>query len=172
MTQQMTSAQANKLLRRWNEELDALAEREEQCRSFLAALGEDVESVRPAYDFTEMQEQVRALEARIRRLKHAINHFNVTTEVPGFGMTVDALLILIPQLTRRRGRLSEMRGVLPKVRESVSGYGKGAGVIDYRYANYDVAAADAEYAAVSDELARAQTALDTVNNTVLMTVEL
>ena len=49
----MTSAQAAKLLRQWNESLKALQRREENTKTFLASLGEDIESVRPEYPQAE-----------------------------------------------------------------------------------------------------------------------
>ena len=51
----MTSAQAAKLLRQWNESLKALQRREENTKTLLASLGEDLESVRPEYDYAAMQ---------------------------------------------------------------------------------------------------------------------
>ena len=164
-----TSAQAAKLLRKWNEEYTALLDQEIQSRSFVAAVGEDAESVRPAYDYAATQRELAELEQKIRALKHQINQFNVTHVVPGFDMTVDALLVYIPQLTRRKSKLAQMRGQLPKVREGSSGR---SNIIDYRYTNYDVAEADADYHATVDELARAQTALDLVNSTETFEIDL
>jgi hypothetical protein len=48
-----TSAQANKLLKKLNDEYSALLDKEQRSRDFRAAMGEDVESVRPAYDYAE-----------------------------------------------------------------------------------------------------------------------
>ena len=62
-------------------------------------------------------------------------------------------------------------GKLPKERLSASGYGAKT-IIEYRYANYEIADAEADLAAVTDELARAQTALDVVNNSETMEIEL
>lgn len=42
-----TSAQANKLLKKLNDEYSALLDKEQRSRDFRAAMGEDVESVRP-----------------------------------------------------------------------------------------------------------------------------
>ena len=44
-------------------------------------------------------------------------------------------------------------------------------IIEYRYANYDIALAESEYKRVSGELAKAQNALDALNNTVVFEVE-
>ena len=161
----MTSAEAAKLLRKLNEELDNVLLMEQQSREFSAALGEDVESVRPAYDYAQVQGQIEELEARIRQVKHAVSSFNLAQEVPGFeGMTIDQMLVYIPQLNRRKAKLSLMQQRLPKQRERVS-YGGGSQIIDYSYANYDLEAVRTDYEKVSEELSRAQTALDLVNTT-------
>lgn len=110
----MTSAQAAKLLRQLNEELRTLQKRENNTRSFCASLGEDVESVRPEYDYAAMQEAQSQVEAKIRHLKHALNCFNASTVIPEFNMTIDEMLIYLPQLTRRMEKLSAMKDVLPK----------------------------------------------------------
>ena len=159
----ITSAQAAKLLRQYNEEYQALIDEEEQRHSFVAALGEEVESVRPAYDFAATQAALAEVADKIRHLKHAINRFNVSTTVPGFDMTVDQMLVYIPQLSKAKNRLFDLKSALPKARESAGGFGHA--VIDYRYANYNVEEAAAEYRRVSDLLAQAQTALDLVNST-------
>ena len=45
------------------------------------------------------------------------------------------------------------------------------GIVEYRYANYDVEKAASDLSAVSDELARLQVALDVVNNSVTLEIE-
>ena len=100
-----TSAQANKLLKKLNDEYTALLDKETRSRDFRAAMGEDVESVRPVYDYAETQIRLAELEAKIRKLKHAINIFNATQTVDSFDMTIDELLVYIPQLTKRKSKL-------------------------------------------------------------------
>ena len=165
-----TSSEANKLLRRLNEERDAVLAKEQKSSTFLAAIGEDPESVRPKYDYTGTQKAVEELDWKIRIVKHAINQFNLTQTVPGFDMTVDQMLVYIPQLTARKKKMAGMKGRLPKQREANDRYGRISSVIDYVYANYDIGAAEADYHAVADELTRAQAALDTLNNTELMEI--
>lgn len=127
--------------------------------------------MRPSYDYAATQAELARLEKTIRQIKHALNIFNTTHIVPGFNMTVDELLVYIPQLTKRKAKLYEMKGRLPKAREPQL-YGKGGYVIDYRYTNYDSTAVAQDYAAVSEELAKAQTALDVLNNTEIFELEL
>ena len=166
-----TSAEAAKLLRRLNEEHEALLELERQSSSFVAAVSEDIESVRPAYELIAVQRKLAELEAQVRKVKHALNVFNSTHTVPGFGMTIDQLLVYIPQLSQRKAKLRDMAGVLPKTR--VKGRSAvNSAVIEYTYANYDVEAARAAADAASEELARAQTALDKVNSTETMEIDL
>jgi len=167
-----TSAEAAKLLRKFSEELASLQSGEEQSREFLTALGEDPESVRPAYDYADTQRRMDELEGRIRALKHAISVFNTTHTVPGFDMTVDQMLVYLPQLNARCAKLRQMKDKLPKTRESAHSFGRGSAVIDYRYLNYDLEPVRRDYAAASDTLARAQTALDLVNSTETLEFEL
>lgn len=165
-----TSSEANKLLRRLNEERSALLDKEEKSSTFLAAMGEDPETLRPEYDYAETQKALEELDRKIRAVKHAINGFNLSCQVPGFQMTIDQMLVYIPQLTARKQKLAQMMGRLPKQRDMGSIYGHASNIIDYSYANYDIKAAEADYEAVSDELARAQTALDVLNNTEKMEI--
>ena len=157
-----TSAQANKLLKKLNDEYSALLDKEQRSWDFRAAMGEDIESVRPAYDYAKTQARLEELEGTIRRLKHAINRFNTTQVVDGFGITIDEMLVYIPQLTKRKSKLLEMKSRLPKERVEEQ-YGQQSNIIDYTYTNYDLAAVEADYEKTSDELSRAQLALDTVN---------
>lgn len=57
-------AQANKLLKKLNDEYSALLDKEQRSRDFRAAMGEDVESVRPAYDYAETQARLAELEGK------------------------------------------------------------------------------------------------------------
>lgn len=164
-----TSAEANKLLRKLNDEKMSVMYREENGKEFLAAVGEDIESVRPKYDFTETQNAIAGIETKIRKLKHAINVFNSTTIIPEFDMTIDEMLVYIPQLTAAKNKLARMKDKLPKVREQTR---VNSSILDYRYLNYDVETVTAEYEKVTDTLAKAQNALDSVNMNQTLEVDL
>lgn len=166
----VTSAQAAKLLRQLNDELRALQLKEANSSSFVAAIQEDVESVRPAYNFKEMRDAQAEVECKIRKVKHAINVFNATTIIPDFDITIDEMLVYLPQLNRQCEVLSKMRDAMPKVRVS-SGY-SGGNIIDYKYANYDIEEVGRYYAELSDTLAKAQTVLDLVNSTVEFEIDI
>lgn len=164
-----TSSEANKLLRKLNADYQNIMSTESQSRSFLAATGEDVESVRPKYDFAATQNELKDITSKIRKVKHAINVFNSTTIVDGFDMTIDEMLVYMPQMTERVNTLNHMRKQLPKNRERTYGNGTNA-TIDYRYTNYDLDEAEKEFTKCYDLLSKAQSALDLVNNTATMEI--
>lgn len=167
-----TSAEAAKLLRKLNDEREALLDKERRSSIFMAAVGEDVESVRPAYIYADTQAALDKLDAQIRVVKHAINRFNTTQVVPGFGMTIDQMLVYIPQLTAQKRKLGEMKNRLPRQRENTDRFGRTNSIIDYSYANYDIGEVEHDYDTVSDELAKAQTALDVINSVETMEIGL
>ena len=90
---QITSAIAAKNLRKLNDQRDVLLAMEKKARSFTAAIQENVESVRPAYDYKATQKALTAVEGKIRALKHTLNCFNSTYVIPEFDMTIDQMLI-------------------------------------------------------------------------------
>lgn len=163
-----TSAEAAKLLRKLNDELENLEAMENQSCTFRASVGENIEDVRPEYDYFETQNKIIEIEEKIRKVKHEINKFNLENEIPDFKMTIDQMLIYIPQLTKKKQKLFNMQNRLPKRRESVS----NSGIIDYSYANYDIKNAKEDYIKISDELSKAQTALDVINNKLKMEIDL
>ena len=171
MKYHVTSAEAAKLLKKLLDEKSILLADEYRSSTFNAALGEDVESVRPMYDYAATQQALEHCNRKIRLLKHAINCFNTTQLGGDTGMTIDQVLVYIPQLTEMRSRLYTLQDRLPKQRTSVGGIGSNT-VIDYCYANYPVEQAKEDYTRISDELRSLQTALDLVNTTVQMEFEL
>lgn len=168
---QCTSAEANKILKKLNEKLDLALRREKQSKEFLAALGEDPETVRPNYDYAETAAEIDTLENNIRILKHSINVFNITTIVESLDMTIDQVLIYIPQLKKRCDKLLDMLSKLPKAREEAAGFGRSKVVIDYRYINYDIAEVEADYNKYKKKLDFAQLQLDSVNASLPMQID-
>lgn len=164
-----TSAEAGKLLKKLNDERASILLREENSKDFLAAVGEDLDSVRPEYNFSETQNALDEIETKMRKLKHELNVFNSTTVIPEFGMTIDEMLVYIPQLTMRKDKLARMKDRLPKVREQTR---VNSSILDYRYLNYGVDEATAEYDKISDTLSKAQNALDAANMNQTLEIDL
>ena len=165
-----TSAEANKLLRKLFDEHTDLLKKERDACVFKAATVENVEDARPEYDYAAVQAKLLKLEKDIRTIKHAISAFNLSQEIPNTGMTIDQILVYIPQLSERKRKLSEMKQKLKKQRDE--GYSTNSHFIEYIYTNYDPSQAAMDYDAVSDELGRIQNALDLVNSTVQFEINL
>lgn len=158
----ITPSEANKLLKRLQEEKSALELKEKQRCTFHAATVEDPETLRPEYDYEETQVELRELNRKIRKLKHAINVFNTTFVLPDFDMTIDEMLVYMPQLTSQKNKLAQMKQIPEKSRSN--DYRMPNGVIDYIYTNYPVEKVSRDYDDASNYLAKAQLMLDTVNN--------
>ena len=121
-------------------------------------------------DLEEIEAQIRERDERdmtreISPLKQAEDAVLVDTS----DMTIDQILIYIPQLTERKRKLADMRSKAKKQR--VTDY-RSNNLIEYSYANYDVSKAAADYQAVTDELSKVQNALDLVNSTVRFDVNI
>lgn len=164
-----TSAEANKELKRLNEERLAILQNEKQSSVFTAATTESIEDARPEYNFEGTQGALDEIDRKICILKHAINLFNVSHKPEGIDMTVDQILIYIPQLTASKRKYESMANRLEKTRKE--SFGRNT-LIEYEYANYDLKQAKRLYEVASKRLAEVQLALDRLNNTVTFEVDI
>lgn len=156
-----TCAEAAKLLRSLNEELMIRRRKEQKSILFTASIDEDLEAARPPYDYRDEQQKQEELEQKIRTVKHAINTFNLNTVIPEFGITIDEMLVYIPQLSEQKRKLTEMAACLPK--ERVNGGASINRKVEYTYTNYSPEEAREDLQKVTDELAKCQLALDRIN---------
>lgn len=162
----VTSAVANKLLKKLNEDLERLYK--EEASKFVYTEIEGIEPIIPDYDFDKTREQVVELMRQIRELKHAINVFNTTTVVIE-GMTIDEVLVYMAMLTKEKNRLNNM--ILPVNKELQSGFGIRNNQVEYKVLNYDVNDVRKHYKDLDDELTALQVQLDIVNSTVEFEIE-
>ncbi len=168
----MTSAYANKMLKKLNEDKEFWCEKEREGHLYIAAL--DEEPVIPEYDYAEVAARIEEIDARIVKIKHAINVTNVTNQVQVGErmMTVDVLLVQMAQLNRRKLMLDGMRKRQPKTRISAGNFNARKSAPEYQYINYDLELIKQEYERVDAEIAAMQIALDKYNQTVEFEVEL
>lgn len=163
MHMKMTSAEANKLIKQLRDQIRLLESQENNLISFIAATTENVEDVRPAYSYEEYAATYDELEEKIRKIKHALNQFNASTVPEGTDMTIDEILVFLPQATDRLRKLSVMLSRPAKLRAENTGR---ISIIEYEYLNYDLAAVKKDYDVLLEKKAKVMTALDLVNNTV------
>ena len=157
-----TSAEANKLLKTLEKKREKKAGKEKKVAKFTVSSTENVEELRPGYDFADTQQQLAKIDEDIRKVKHAINVFNVTHEIPGFdGVTIDQALIWLPQMNIEAKKLAAMAESIE--RERVESF--RTTIIDYVIANYDIEEAEKAYDEMRDKLNKLQLALDVANTT-------
>lgn len=168
----MTSAYANKVLRKLNDDKDFWLTKEKEGYLYVAAV--DEEPVIPDYDYKEVSGNISEIDAKIVKIKHAINVANCTNEIQlGDGkMTVDMILVKLAQLNRRRAMLDEMRKQQPKSRMNTGLYSARKAVPEYQYINYDLELIKSEYEKIDAEVSAMQIALDKYNQTVEFDVDI
>lgn len=163
----LTSASANKLLRQLENDKYFLESQERSTCTYVLAKDEEAEP--PLYDYAETQKSIDEIDARERAIRHALHRFNMETVLPDLGITVDEALIRMAQLSRRARRLDNLRSTQAVARE----HGRFSGnLIEYRYANFDVNQAKADYEAVTDQINALQLKIDLCNQTIPFEVDL
>lgn len=156
----VTSAEANKIINKLNSEIQLAKIKENNNTVFRAAVGENPDTLRPDYDFAETQKFIDEKEKDVCRIKHLLNVFNTITKVTD-ELTIDQVLIRLPQLNNKKAKLTSMITKQPKRRVSITG-----NVIDYEYISYNLDEARKAYDDVIGEINHLQTELDTINNTI------
>lgn len=170
--QTMTSAYANKMLKRLEEDKAFWVNKEATSSTYVVAINE--EPVMPEYDYAEVTATIAEIDEKIAIIKHALNVTNATARVQvGDGeMSVDTILIKMAQLNKRKSVLDVMRKQLPKAREEQHSYMSRNSVPEYRYINYDLELVKQEYDNVSVRIMEMQMALDKYNQTVQFEVDI
>lgn len=168
---QMTSASANKLMKKFNEDKEYWLAREKERQTYISAT--DEEPVIPEYDYAEVAGKIAEIDDKILRIKHAINRTNATnTLVIGTEtMTIDMILVKMAQLNNRKSVLAVMRKRQPKARvHDVLSARKSAP--EYEYINYDLETVNRDYERIDAEIMEMQLALDRYNQTVTFEVDI
>ena len=169
----VTSAYANKMLRKLNEDKEFWLSRESEGCLYVAAL--DEEPVIPDYDYSEVAGEIAAIDEKIVKIKHAINVTNCTNEIAvgDTRMTVDMILVKMAQLNRRKAILDGMRKRQPKARINSGMYAAARKTApEYQYINYDLDLIKEEYERIDSEVSAMQIALDKYNQTVEFDIDL
>ena len=162
----MTSAYANKMLKKLNEDKDFW--RNQEMSGYLYTAAENEEPVIPEYDYEKVSAEIAEIDAKICIIKHAINQTNVSSQIQVGEqcMSVDQILVKMAQLNNRKATLDKMRKQAPKRRLATSFFGHKAPAPEYEYINYDLELVKADYERIDREIAEMQMALDKYNQTV------
>ena len=156
-----TSAACNKQLRLLQDEKDRLLALESQRSTYTRTADEPSEP--PLYSYEQTRHDIERIDTKMRIIRHALHVFNATYVLPKAGITLDEALILLAQLTNTKNLLMGMRSRAPK--ERLGALLRSGEEIEYRFANYDIAKAIADYDAVSQQIADLQLEIDLTNQT-------
>lgn len=162
----MTSAAANKMLKKLQEDKQFYITKETECCKYIAAV--DEEPVIPEYDFMKVSVEITEIDKKIVRLKHAINMANCsnTITVGDEELTIDSVLVRMAQLNSRKAFLDQLRKAQPKARVEHAGYmAIRKSMVEYQYINYDLEDVGKMYDEVDTQLVAMQMALDRYNQT-------
>jgi len=168
----MTSAYANKVLRKLQEDKEFWLSKEREGYVYIAAL--DEEPVIPDYDYRTVADNISEIDEQIAVIKHTINIVNVTNEIPVGNkmMSIDTILVKMAQLNKRKNILDRMRKMQPKTRINSGIYTARKTSPEYQYINFDLELIKKEYEEIDAEIATMQIALDKFNQTFEFEVEL
>jgi hypothetical protein len=161
----MTSAYANKVLRKLTEDKEYWRRKENEGCTYVAAI--DEEPVIPDYDYEKVAAEITAIDEKILKIKHAININNATNKVAvgDAEMTIDEILVKMAQLSKRKAVLDNLRKREPKTRINSGLYSSRKTAPEYEYVNYDIELVKKEYERIDAEIAAMQIALDKYNQT-------
>lgn len=161
----MTSAYANKVLRKLSEDKEYWRKKESEGCTYVAAV--DEEPVIPDYDYATVAGEIAAIDDKILKIKHAINVNNAMNHISvgESEMTIDEILVKMAQLNKRKAVLDAMRKQAPKTRINSGMYAARKASPEYEYINYDLDLVKGEYERIDGEIAAMQIALDRYNQT-------
>ena len=94
----MTAAEAMKQLKQLQLKRKQILDEENETSKFIAAVTEDIDAVRPEYNFQFTKLDLDVVENNIRDLKHRLNVFNSTYMIPELGLTIDQVLVMMPMV--------------------------------------------------------------------------
>ena len=161
----MTSAYANKMLRKLNDDKEFWLKKERNGCIYIAAA--DEEPVIPDYDYAKVAAEIAGIDEKIIKIKHAINVNNATNQIQVGDklLTIDMILVRGAQLNKRKAILDKLRKQEPKTRISSGMYSTRKNAPEYEYINYDLELVKKEYERIDTEIAAMQIALDKYNQT-------
>ena len=136
-------------------ERESLIEKDKKLRVFRASEFEDLEKLRPDYDYEGLQSELDRVEEEIRNLTAKAISILTTQKVNEFhDMTVLDLLLYLRDLEKKEERLYEMTSHLEKERHASSL------LLEHEYINYDTSTLEENLRKTREALKKVRTFLD------------
>ena len=136
-------------------ERERLIGKDKKLRVFRASEFEDLEKLRPDYDYEGLQGELDGVEEEIRKLTAKAISILTTQKVNEFhDMTVLDLLLYLRDLEKKEERLYEMTTHLERERHSSSH------LLEYEYISYDISKVEEDLRKTREELKKVRTFFD------------
>lgn len=168
----MTSAVANKFIRKLTDEYNFIRSSERDCDTYVLATGETADP--PVYDYAYTNLRLAEIDRKIAVIKHALNVNNTITSMElagGTVLTIDQALVVMAQLNSRLAVLDTMRKRQDRTR--VGSITRSSGIVlEYRYLNYDPKLVERDYEKLFARIVDIQLRLDKLNYTVEFEVDI
>lgn len=153
-----TSSEANKLLRSIQNEIKTLTSLADKSAVFTIAQGDNPEDFRPEYNFAETEARIEQLNEKVRIIKHEINFFNANTRIEELNLTIDQVLVSLPQWNARLDVYKTYLNMLPRIVK------QGYNTTEYLYTNFNKEDVQKAYDELNTKINRAQILLDRINS--------
>lgn len=136
-------------------ERERLIRKDEKHRVFTAGVFEDVEKLRPNYDYDSFQKELDHLDETIRNLTAKVVTILATERVKEYhDMTILEILLLLRDLKVKEQRLYDMTSHLEKERHSTEL------AIEYEHVNYDISKVEEDLRKTRAEIEKVRTFSD------------
>ena len=120
------------------------------------------------YNFGATRDAVKDIDTKTRQLRHKLHLANATVQVPEFGITIGECIILMAQLGKEKALLARMARREKKERRQ-PGFGS---TVEWAVLNYDKDECRTKLKEVGDEITSLQMAIDRINLTHMVEVEI
>lgn len=159
----ITSDGADKLIKQLDKEKQVLMNKINERATYIVAVTENAEELKPDFDFKKTVEDIEKIENRILEIKHARNTFNNETVLGNIDLTIDKALVRMAMINNQIKVFENLANRLPKQRERDI-YGRGK-EIEYSYINYNISDAQKKVDDLTLELNEIKKELNFVNST-------
>jgi len=162
-----------KCLKEINKHIAALEQQKEEilsdeAQNSVTKYGSNEEIPASEYDFGVTRGAVKDIDTKTRQLRHKLHLANATVQVPEFGITIGECIILMAQLGKEKALLARMARREKKERRQ-PGFGS---TVEWAVLNYDKDECRTKLKEVGDEITSLQMAIDRINLTHMVEVEI
>ena len=139
----------------------------DELQNCVTKYGSNEEIPTTEYNFSAARDEIKAIDKKIRQLRHSLHLANATVIVPEYEMSIGECIILMAQLSKEKSVLTRMARREKKERRQ-PGYGNA---VEWIELNYDKNECRSTLKSIADEVTSLQMAIDRINLTHMAEVD-